>query len=513
MPRIPLNGGAYVSRSIIAANQRQVNLYSEKNPEEAPSSYTLYPRPGLRVLATPTPGRARGMFLASNNVLYAVVGQRVYSISPTWVYTLLGTMAQNLTTPVSMSDNSLTMMIVDGTGDGYTVNLLTGAFASFSAPGFYGADRIDFVDTFFILNKPGTGIFYTSLALSTTFDPTYFATKIGYPDHLVSVLVLHREIWLIGSVTTEIWVNGGGVNFPFEIMTGAFIQHGCAAKYSVATMGDSLFWLSQDLQGKGVVLQGGGYQAKRISTHAIEAAIAKYTTISDAVGFCYQQEGHQFYVLTFPTADATWVVDLSTGEWHEWNWIDGQGVEHRSRVGCVAAAYGLNVAADWQTGQLYAMDLNVYTDAGSPIVYRRDFPHMTKDGNRVQYLQFIADMEVGNDPGSSDVVLYLRSAAYWQPGQLSDVVGSRWSAAYWQPGQLSDVVGSPPMLYLRWSDDKGASWSNPIGTSLGNVGDFLNSLQFQRLGMARDRIFSLFWSSPVRTALNGAFLVSRVLGS
>ena len=74
-------------------------------------------------------------------------------------------------------------------------------------------------------------------------------------------------------------------------------------------------------------------------------------------------------------------------------------------------------------------------------------------------------------------------------------------------------VDPPPLLYLRYSDDKGASWSDPISTSLGTAGDTLMSLQFQRLGMARDRIFELFWSAPVRTALNGAFIETRVLGS
>jgi hypothetical protein len=114
-------------------------------------------------------------------------------------------------------------------------------------------------------------------------------------------------------------------------MNGAFIQHGCAAKYSVAQMGDALFWLSQDKQGGNVVLKGQGYQAERISTHAIEVAIASYAVKSDAIGYTYQQEGHQFYVLTFPTADRTWVYDLVTGEWHERVWLDSDGVEHRHR--------------------------------------------------------------------------------------------------------------------------------------------------------------------------------------
>lgn len=480
MARVALKTGAYTSRSVIAGAQRCVNLFAEKNEGDDPVPYSYYPTSGLRPLSTPpSPGRGRGLFRASNNTLYAVVGNGIYSISPTWVWTAMGTLTVPLNTPVSMADNSLTLVTVDGTDAGYTVDLKTGVFGTIADPNFFGADRVDFIDTFLIFNKPATGIFYSSLALSTTFDPLYFATKIGYPDPLVSVIVVHREIGLIGRDTTEVWVDSGAATFPFEIMTGSFIQQGCCAKYSVAAIGDSAFWLAQDKLGQGVVMRGAGYQAKPISTHAIAYAIAGYartSTIADAIGWTYQQEQHQYYVLTFPTADHTWVFDIATEQWHEWVWTDGNGNEHRHRGMAQAFCYNENVVMDWETGQIYALDLNVYTDNGAPIVRRRGFPHGISEGNRVIYRVFMADMEAGNAPGTSD-----------------------------------DMPG--PQVFLRWSDTKGASWGNPIGNGLGTAGDYINSIQYTRLGMARDRVFELFWSSPVRTALNGAFIDAKVLGS
>ena len=487
MARVALAGGAYTARSLIADCQRQTNLYGEENPEGAASKMTLYPTPGLRLLATPpTPSPARGAYRASNNQLYVAVGNALYVVSPAWVFTLLGQIAGGLTTPVSMADNGTTLIAVDGTSAGYTVVLATNAFGTISQDAFYGGDRVDFIDGFFVLNKPGTGEFYCSDANAITFNPLYFATKIGYADLLATIAVLHREIWLLGQTTTEVFVNSGAATFPFEIMNGAFIQHGCAAKYSIATAGDALFWVSQDQQGQGVVLRGSGYQASRISTHAIETAIARYPTIADAVGFTYQQEGHQFYVLSFPIADRTWCYDLVTSEWHERTWVDVNGIEHRHRANCAAFAYGVNVCGDWESGNLYALDLNTYTDNGAPILRRRGFPHMVRDGKRVVYTQFLADMEVGTAPGL---------------------------VASGQPSGGGSSFQPSPDLYLRWSDDRGASWSNPVSTSFGATGDFLNSLQFQRLGMARDRVFELFWSSPIRTSLQGAWIDQRVLGS
>jgi hypothetical protein len=320
-----------------------------------------------------------------------------------------------------------------------------------------------------LFNKPGTPQFYSSDSLSITFDPLWFANKVAHADYLITLAVAHREMWLLGKDSSEVWIDAGTPQFPFQAMQGVFIDYGCVAKNSVAKADNALFWLGQDRTGQGLVLRGESYQAKRISTHAIETAIAGYSTISDAIGFCYQQQGHVFYMLTFPTADKTWVFDIASGQWHERGWLDSNGIEHRHRSNCHAFAYGTNVVGDWQNGNLYALDLNTFTDNGSPIKRVRGFPHMLKDGKRVFYRQFIADMQVG-----------------------------------------TTMASGTPVVSLRWSDDRGASWSDPVEGSLGATGEFLTSIQWQRLGYARDRIFEIAWSEPVMTALNGAFIDTKV---
>ena len=506
MARVALTLGAYTDRSIIANCQRCLNLFPRANPEGHPVPFTFYPTPGLITLATPSAGAGRGLFKASNGVLYGVVGQVIYKINADWSHTALGAMLSTATTPVSMTDNSLVLVIVDGSPYGVSVNLYTDVVTQINDPAFYGSDRVDFVDTFLLFNKPNTGEFYCSLALTTTFDPTYFATKIGFSDRLVAVAVVHREIWLIGEATTEIWVNSGAATFPFELMTGAFIQHGCVAKYSIATMGDNVYWLAKDLQGQNIVIRGANYQAERISTHAIETALAKYPATADAVGYSYQQEGHKFYVLTFPTADRTWVFDETTGLWHERAYIDGNGAEHRHRVNNSAFAYGYNVGQDWQTGALYRFDLDTYTDAGSVITRRRGFPHMGSDGNRVIYTQLLADMECGDSSGTgTSPAVNTDFLADGTGSILTTEAGDDLATSY---GPEQDIA-SPPIVWLRWSDTRGASWSNPISSDLGGTGEYLKSIQFQRLGMARDRVFELFWSHPSKTSLSGVFVEAQ----
>ena len=191
-----------------------------------------------------------------------------------------------------------------------------------------------------------------------------------------------------------------------------FIDHGVVAKYSVAEYDNGVFWLSRDRQGQGIVIMGAGYQTKRVSTYAIEAEIAGYAIISDAIGYCYQLSGHAFYVLIFPRADKTWSYDITTGLWHEWVWIDTNGDEHRHRSNCYWPVGGIPIVGDWQNGNLYALDQRVYTDNGQPIKRVRSFPHILADGKRVFYRQFIADMETGTSPAFMAGTLTLLDAEF-----------------------------------------------------------------------------------------------------
>lgn len=457
-------------------------MYPEVNQPDAPVPLTHYPTPGLERLSFgPTVSPVRCLYRASNGELYTVIGNTVYYVPSNYILITIGTMPFSpLANQVSMIDNGLALVIVDGSSLGYAMDLNTRAFGQITGSAFYGADRVDYLDTYFIFNRPNTNQFYISLSNVTyamliagsAFDALDLAAKIGYPDKIATLIVMHREIWLIGTLTTEIWYNSGATDFTFEQLPGSFIEHGCVARYTIAKQDLCVYFLSQDLQGQLMVLEGQNYTVKRISTHAIENEFLTYPNVSDAIGFTYQQEGHTFYVLIFPSANKTWVYDISTQLWHERAWTDSDGNLNRHRMNCGANAYGNIVVGDWQNGALYALDLNTYTDFDGPISRIRSFPHLIDDANRISYKSFIADMAVGEDDGTID----------------------------------SSTPFNPPVVALRWSDTRGASWGSKVEQSMGSAGQYLTSIQWSRLGLARDRVFELSWSAPTPTALNGAFI-------
>jgi len=381
------------------------------------------------------------------------------------------TYADSSITPISMIDNGLQMVIVNGSASGWYVTLMGHNFNVLYDPSFQGADRVDYVDTFFLFNTPGTPNWYSSLSLSVLFDPLYTADKEGSSDLLSTLIVCRRWIWLLGQRTSEVWYNAGTADFPFAIMPGEFVEHGITAKYTVAKYDDSVYWLTTDKDGKGIVVKGLWGNVQRISTWAIEAEFNKYTDFDQAVGMTYQQDGHAFYVLTFRQANKTWVYDISTSQWHEWVALDANGQENCHQAVAMTYAWGKNLCQDYATGRIFWLDPNYYQDdlTGLPIERRRGFPHVTQDGKRRTVWSFVADVSVGNQTDSIQ----------------------------------------PPLLNFRYSITRGASWSTTMTNGLGNTGQYDHSVQFQRLGSARDWVFEVFWSGADFTTLNGAWIETQ----
>lgn len=503
MSRFPLIGASYTARSVIAACQRCINLFPERNPKDSPVPLTHYQRPGLAPLVNDPANLApvRGIYQASNGFGYCVIGQVVYSISPAWVLTKLGVLLTPLTTIVSFIDNGTQILLVDNSLFGYVITLANNAFTQVNDPTgtFAGATRVDYIDTFVLWNLPGTRQFGSTLSNSITFDPTQTASKTDYPDPLQTLIVNRHEILLLGRLKSEIWFDAGNAQFPFAELPGAYIEHGIVAVYSVASSDISVFWLSQDLQGDGMVLRQRGYDTRRISNHALEVVIRrmkKTGTISDAIGYTYQQDGHVFYVLAFPSGDQTWVFDDSIGDpetsWHQRCWTDSNGVLHRDRSNCCASLYGKIVVGDWQNGTIYSLDLDTYTDTlvpggvPGPVSYIRTFPHlmtgtdptgkiMEADGHMIKHNSFVADLECGLGALEAD--------------------------------------GEPAQITLYFSDDRGRTFVKDRLQSTGAPGEYKTQPLWRGTGSARDRVYELRHSINGPAALNGAWVDGTVLGN
>jgi hypothetical protein len=459
--RLPLATKSAPSRSRALSAERVINMVSEVQQEGAKSPVALFSAPGHSSFASVGLGPIRGMH-RMDDVLYVVSGAGVYKVATNGAGTLLGSLNTSIG-PVYMADNGSQLVITSGT-DAYVATSTT--LTLIGDVDLPDISTVAYMDGYHIFGRSGTGQFYISaISDATSYDALDFATAEGNPDDLLRVWVDHQQLWLIGSSSMEVWSDTGAALFPFERLPGAVIDRGTAAAASVAKLADTFAWLGDDL----IVYRAEGYQPVRISTHPVEQAIAGYSAVSDAIAFSYSMDGHSYYVLTFPTALATWVYDASTGLWHERDSRVSAASIGRWRATCYAKAYGKHLIGDYSTGTVWELSTSVYAEASESLVRTIQCPPLYSEGKRAFMYSLEVDMEVG--------------------------VG------------LASGQGSDPMVMLQWSDDGGRTWSAEItagmGTSIGAIGEYRTRVTFNRLGSFRQRTLRLSVSDPVKCVIYG----------
>jgi hypothetical protein len=332
---------------------------------------------------------------------------------------------------------------------------------------FTGGTNVDIVDNYFVYNRPDTQQFGASSVLSPISPALSFGSKDGAPDDLVTLIVDHREIYLLGESSSEVWVDQGTIPFPFTRIPGTSTQHGIAAPFSVARFGNSFAYLSRNNRGQAQVVQMNGYVPQRISTHAVENSLVNQN-VDNAIAWTYQLEGHEVYVISFPGLNLTWCYDAASGMWHKWLYTNNLGQYERARGNCCAVFQGLVMVGDYNNGKVYKLDKSNYTDDGQHVRRLRRAPHLVSDFQR----QYFDELQIQFQPG----------------------VG------------LTTGEGENPQAMLRWSDNGGSTWSNEYWTSIGRMGKYANRAIWRRLGWARDRVYEVTISDPVKAVIVSANL-------
>ena len=469
----PFLGPAYQSRSRTLADQHLINLYLEfveSKTGAAPAAFLA--TPGLDLLCTCGSGPIRG-FTRLENVLYCVSGQGVYAVQSNFQPTLIGSILSG-SGQVSMINNGQSgqnqIAIFDGV-NGY--NVIGGAVTTITPPtNNWNPGSAVFQDGFGVVNQLGTqDMWQSNLNDLSTWNALNFDVEDGLTTNIIGLGELHRQIYVFKETATFPWVNAGNNGFVFQRLDGVSMEVGCIAPQSIAKVGEQLLWVGGNDQGQGVIYMARGYEAIRVSTHAIEYQIATYPTMTDAIAYGYQQEGHEFYVISFPSGNTTWCLDLTATRslgspaWHQRaGFQNGHFVRHQ--VNNAIQFAGKVVCGDYESGNLYAYDLNTPTDNGATRKWLRSWKAhqgVTSSTPRVNSLELMLDN--GNAPESPAL----------------------------------------PQVVLRQSFDA-KTWSAEYYATVGPVGATTARAQWKRLGSERrglgtDRIFELSSTDQFPVAL------------
>lgn len=472
-------GPSYSLSTVPLDCQRTINLFPE--PDELQTAKdgaigALLSRAGLVRELTLPQAPVRGLWrVSSTGAVYAVGGNGLYQIFADSSFKFVGRLKTE-SGAVSMSDNGVELIIVDGIY-GYLLTLSSGVFKVITAEAFYSGHKVVFIDGYFVLVRPDSDQLYQSgLYDGATYGALDFTTVEASPDKTVTVLPYRNQLAAFGERTTAFYYDSGNSAFAFDRINGSLIEHGCAAPLSPAKDGDTLIWLGQDEYGHGVVYKAVGYQAARASNYGVELAIQGYPTISDATGMMFQMNGHTFYVLSFPSADTTWVLDVGMGQWVEWQSTKADGTLGPWRGASHVFAFGKHLVGDFEDGRIYSVSYAAKTDDGKPIVRRRRIPPVSGNLKRVIHSKFQLDCRTGVGTDGMD-------------------------------------QGQQPTVCLRYSDDGGISWSSEKWQPLGRIGQTLARVIWRQLGQSRNRVYEVTVTDPVDFAIIGADLDAIPCGS
>jgi hypothetical protein len=374
---------------------------------------------------------------------------------------------------------------------------------------FSGGNTCDIVDNYFVYDRPNSQQWGASNLLSPISANTSYSSKDGAPDNLVALIVDHREVYLMGEASSEVWVDVGAVPFPFQRIPGTSTQHGVASKFSLARLGNSFAYVSRNNRGQAQIMQMNGYMPTRISNHAVENSITnKY--IDDAIAWTYQLEGHEVYVVSFPTLELTWAYDSTTAMWHKWLYTNSDGSYSRHRGNCCAVFQGMVLIGDYSNGSIYELDKLNYTDNGQNVRRLRRAPHLVADLQR----QYFDELQIQFQPGVGTTGLtvglttniYLNSPYIIYPDATFTIAPFDTYIIGIQAAVNNNTTTTYPQAMLRWSNDGGSTWSKEYWVTIGQLGKYKNRAIWRRLGMARDRVFEVSITDPVNAVIVSANL-------
>lgn len=469
-------GGDYRSQSPLADQERLINWYVEQMESPgANSKAVLYPTPGVDAVATYAAAGGRANFTDDQTGrCFQVVGASFVETDSAFTVTVRGTVAVNAN-PATISTNGVGggQLLITSGDRAYCYTLATDTLTQVLAS---GATRGAVLYGFGLVFDIATGtVFLSDLFDLTTWDPTQFFQRSINTDPWQSMHATpYGYICLPGTQTGEFWFANGGFPIPFAPDPSGNFAKGIAAPFSIQQQGEFVVWLATEAEGGYEVVRASGFNPQRISTHALESAIANYSRVDDAIGQCYSEQGHTFYLLTFPTEDVTHAFDASlAGKVNPWaergTWISEENRYTYWRPVFHTFAFGMHLMVDRDSNVLYQMSNTLALDVDErPIRRLRRSPAVINENKRLIVASFELVMEVG--------------------------VGL-------QTGQ-----GSDPQVMLRISRDGGRTWGNERSCSAGRVGQYWKRVLFRQLGMGRKFVFEVSVTDPVPWRITEAYL-------
>lgn len=478
MPRtaLPIPLGFYQSQSSPLSVQRCINWEPTIPQGEALNNRALLQGDGVTLITDSELGKGRGSIVV-NGVFYSVNGNALISVSSSGVVTNYGTISGSARVSLAANnpvDDSAKIVIVVPAGDAYSFDTDTGVITKITDFDFLTSDSVNFHEGYFVFTATnGKQFFVSNLNQPLVFDAIDVGTAERSTDDIVTSIVDHGELTIVGVETSEVFSNIGGVGFPYQIIPGAYTEKGAHSKYGVIQFDSSYLFIGGGKNElSSIWRQTSSSQATKISTDAIDNAIQKFTKeeISQAFAMTMSRKGQLLCVFTFESsriAGKTFVYNATTSAlagFSVWYELQSGMTDNSWRVNSIAKVYGKFLVTDAIDGRIGFLDDSVFTEYGEAVKRQMVTAPFSQNGTAIFAGEFEATFQAG--------------------------VG------------LNNGQGSRPVAIMDYSDDGGHSFSNDFKREIGAIGEYGQETIWNRQGrFPNSRSIRLTVTDPVSANL------------
>jgi hypothetical protein len=434
--------------------------------EKGKNKFVLHSFPGQKLISSVAGTVDRGQH-RMNEIQYRVLDNNLYEVDAAGVHVARGLVTG--TERCIFTDDGTNLIIVSDLI--YVYNSFTGSFTENTNVNLVGTISATFINSQIIYTTPDLSF------ISQPNDPFDVSGLDGIgaessPDKLVRDYVFNQTIYRMGVRTTEPWYNTGTGSPPIDRIDGQEFSVGVGAIHSVTNTDRALYWLGDD---KAIYRVSGGIY-ERISDDGISNSIEQMTKFDDAFGYAFTLQGQDFYLITFPSDDRTFVINETLGEF---GWFELEsGLKGGAYSGTsLLQVYDKNIIA--KGGELLELSLDEYTQNTDTMI-------------RTRVTQSINGALLGDEG--------------------HEVEMSRMEFIMEQGVGLISGQGEVPRMMIEASFDGGNSWPAKDWVDLGRMGQNSLRVEWFNFDVFTDMILRLTLSDPVAFSIHSAKIDLQLVG-